>query len=113
MVALDRFHAVVASSRAGSRDGLVPTGDGGGVTEVSGDGELFSGLPEEVRRLLGTPPATEKMLLELSMAWAGLPSGQARMAEWLRLFVITWDPLEWLTDRPDGFATVNVDPDAV
>src|SRR5215470_10178065 len=53
------------------------------------------------------------MLLELSMAWAGLPSGQARMAERLRLFVITWDPLEWLGDRPDGFATVNVDPGSI
>jgi hypothetical protein len=77
------------------------------VTEVSG--ELLSGLPEEVRRLLGAPPVTEKKLLELGVSWAGLPSGQARMAKLLRLFVITWDPLEWLADRPDGFATVNAD----
>jgi hypothetical protein len=32
------------------------------------------------------------------------------MAEQLRVFVITWDPLEQLVARPDGFATVNADP---
>jgi hypothetical protein len=83
----------------------------GTVPEMSG--EVLSGLPEEVRQLLAEPPVTEKKLLELGVSWAGLPSRQARMAEWLRLFVITWDPLEWLADRPDGFATVNVDPGGV
>jgi len=78
------------------------------VTDVSG--ELLSGLPEEVRRLLSAPPVTEKKLLELGVAWTGLPSEQAWMAERLRLFVITWDPLEWLAARPDGFATVNAGP---
>jgi hypothetical protein len=73
-------------------------------------GELLSGLPEEVRRLLAVPPVTEKKLLELEMVWARLPYEQAQMAERLRLFVITWDPLEWLAARPDGFATVNADP---
>jgi len=78
------------------------------VTEVSG--ELLSGLPEGVRRLLAAPPVTEKKLIELDVAWPGLPYEQARMAERLRLFVITWDPLERLAARPDGFATVNADP---
>ena len=32
------------------------------------------------------------------------------MAARLRLFVITWDPLERLVDRPYGFATMNADP---
>src|SRR6266511_50413 len=54
-------------------------------------------------------PVTEKKLLELAVAWTGLPAAQARMAERQRLFVITWDPLERLAARPDGFATVNAD----
>ena len=83
-------------------------GYGGTVTDVSG--ELLSGLPEGVRRLLSASPVTEKKLLELGVAWTGLPSEQAWMAERLRLFVITWDPLEWLAGRPDGFATVNAGP---
>jgi hypothetical protein len=72
--------------------------------------DLLAGLPEEVQRLLAAPPVTEKKLLELGVAWTGLPVEQAWMAEQLRVFVITWDPLEQLADRPDGFATVNADP---
>ncbi|HSZ31514.1 MAG TPA: hypothetical protein VK784_17365 [Pseudonocardiaceae bacterium] len=68
---------------------------------------LSSGLPDEVWQLLATPPVTEKKLLELSVAWPGLPSSQARVAAALRLFVITWDPLEWRAERPGGFATAN------
>jgi len=63
--------------------------------------------------LLAAPPVTEKKLLELAVAWTGLPAAQARMAERLRLFVITWDPLERLAARPDGFATVNADASGV
>jgi len=77
------------------------------VTDV-GD-ELFSGLPDGVRRLLSAPPVTEKKLLELGVTWTGLQPNEARMADVLRLFVITWDPLEQLAERPDGFATVNAD----
>lgn len=73
------------------------------------DEGLLADLPDAVRRLVAAPPLTEKNLLELSVTWADLPSEQARMAEQLRLFVITWDPLDRLEDRPAGFATVNVD----
>jgi len=45
--------------------------------------ELLSGLPEAVRRLLAAPPVTEKKLLELEVAWPGLPSKQALVAQWL------------------------------
>src|SRR6266702_4464427 len=38
---------------------------------------------------------------------SGLPAGEARMAEALRVFVLTWDPLELDEPRPDGFAAVN------
>ena len=88
-----------------------PVGYGETVTEVSG--ELLSGLPDGVWRLLAAPPVTEKKLLELAVAWTGLPAAQARMAERLRLFVTTWDPLERLAARPDGFATVNADASGV
>jgi len=81
----------------------------GKVTSMSGD--LVSGLPDDVQRLLAAPPVTEKKLLELSVAWADLSLAQARLADAVRLFVITWDPLEGIAPRPDGFATVNVDPD--
>jgi len=72
--------------------------------------DLLRGLPDELRPLLAAPPVTEKKLLELSVTWTGLPAAPARAAEWLRLFVITWDPLERQPTRPDGFATVNVGP---
>ncbi len=68
---------------------------------------LSSDLPDEVRQLLATPPVTEKKLLELGVAWPGISPSQARMADALRLFVITWDPLEWRVRRPGGFATAN------
>jgi hypothetical protein len=78
---------------------------------VTGSGaELLSGLPDRVQRLVATPPATEKKLLELSATWAGLPPSQARMVEALRLFLITWDPLELRAPRPTAFATVNGGP---
>lgn len=73
-------------------------------------GDLLSGLPDEVRTLLAAPPLTEKKLLELGASWPSLSPGHARMADALRLFVITWDPLELLAPRPDAIATVNADP---
>ena len=78
------------------------------MTGVSG--ALLAGLPDEVQRLLATPPIAEKKLLELGVSWTGLPPGRARMARALRLFVITWDPLERHAPRPDGFATANGGP---
>jgi hypothetical protein len=79
---------------------------------VSIDGEgLYADLPAAACRLLDTPPLTEKKLLELSVAWPGLAGVQARVAGLLRVFVITWDPLEHQAPRPEGFATINVDRD--
>jgi hypothetical protein len=68
---------------------------------------LWAGLTDRVRRLLAEPPAMEKRLIELNVAWPGLAPGLARMADAVRLFVITWFPLEGLVDRPGGFATTN------
>jgi hypothetical protein len=75
------------------------------------DEQLYADLPDELAHLLAAPPVTEKKLLELGIAWTGLSGVQARMAELLRVFVITWDPLERRGARPEGFATVNVDAD--
>jgi hypothetical protein len=50
---------------------------------------LLAGLPDQARRLLAEPPAIEKRLIELSAAWPGLTNGRARMADAVRLFVIT------------------------
>jgi hypothetical protein len=74
------------------------------------DQGLLSGLPDGVRALLATSPLTETRLLELAARWEGLPRAQARMAEALRLFVVTWDPLEWLAPRPEAVATANAWP---
>lgn len=49
----------------------------------------------------------EKMLIELKPAWPRLTGGLARMAEAVRLFVITWDPLAGPVQRPGAFATTN------
>jgi hypothetical protein len=68
------------------------------------------GLPGDARRLLADPPVTEKKLLELNVTWPDLPAEHAEMASELRLFVITWDPLELRPPRPPAFATANAQP---
>lgn len=74
------------------------------------DHGLLAGLPNGVRALLARPPLTDPKLLELAARWEGLPPEQARMADALRLFVVTWDPLEWLAPRPEVIATANAWP---
>jgi len=56
----------------------------------------------------GYAPVTDKRLLELSVTWTDLSRRRARIAAAVRVFVITWDPLEFQAPRPDGFAAVNV-----
>jgi hypothetical protein len=71
------------------------------------EADLVADLPEGIRELLAAPPLDEKALLELAVTWPGLPPEQAEMASALRLFVITWDPLEHSGPRPRGIATTN------
>jgi hypothetical protein len=71
---------------------------------------LLDGLPDDVRALLARPPLADTRLLELAARWEGLSPGQAAMAEALRLFVVTWDPLEWQVPRPEAVATTNAWP---
>jgi hypothetical protein len=76
------------------------------------DPSLLAGLPDDVQALLASPPLTDPRLLELSARWEGLGLTPAlgRMADALRLFVVTWDPLEWLAPRPEAVATANAWP---
>jgi hypothetical protein len=74
------------------------------------DEGLLSGLPEGVRTLLADPPVSDARLLELAARWQGLLPALAEMADALRLFVVTWDPLEWLAPRPEAVATANAWP---
>jgi len=71
---------------------------------------LLADLPGDVRALLADPPLDDTSLLELTARWEGLTPALAEMAEALRLFVVTWDPLEWLAPRPEAVATSNTWP---
>jgi len=71
---------------------------------------MLAGLPGDVKALLASPPLTDTRLLELHARWQGLTPALARMADVLRLFVVTWDPLEWLAPRPEAVATANAWP---
>jgi hypothetical protein len=70
---------------------------------------MLSGLPDSVSKLLADAPINEKELLELRLTWDDLTPGNARVAETLRVFILTWDPLEVEASRPDAFAAVNED----
>src|SRR5258706_5895417 len=80
------------------------------VTVKAVDGvpdELLNGLPGDAGKLLAAAPVPDRRLGEVSGAWPGLSRGRARMAAAVRVFVITWDPLEFQAPRPDGSAAVN------
>lgn len=72
------------------------------------DERRYLELPDEVVTLLSNPPAGEKALLELAAEWPELDPALAELAESVRLFVLTWDPLDWLPGRPDYFHARNV-----
>jgi len=76
------------------------------------DPVLLAGFPDDVRALLASPPLDDTRLLELGVRWqdAAPGSAPAEVADALRLFVVTWDPLEWLAPRPDAIATTNAWP---
>jgi tetratricopeptide (TPR) repeat protein len=52
----------------------------------------------------------EPKMLELRATWPRLTPDQSTMADALRMFVITWDPLELHPPRPAAFGTVNTGP---
>lgn len=77
------------------------------------DAPVLTGLPAAVSELLASPPLAEKKLLEMALRWEALPPEQAAMADMLRLFVVTWDPIEWRAPRPEAIATANARPDEI
>src|SRR5262249_10127371 len=74
------------------------------------DHGLLSGLPKRRPGSAGQPAAHRPEAARAGCRWEGLPPAQARMADALRLFVVTWDPLEWLAPRPEAVATANPRP---
>ena len=78
------------------------------MTEINA--ALLGGLPSDVQALLARPPLDDTLLLELAARWEGLSPELAAMAEALRLFVVTWDPLEWLAPRSEAVATASAWP---
>jgi hypothetical protein len=75
------------------------------------DERRYLDLPGEVVTLLSNPPVGEKVLLELAAEWPELESALVEVAESVRLFVLTWDPLDWLPGRPDYFHVRNAADD--
>jgi hypothetical protein len=79
---------------------------------LDADSPLLSGLPDDVQQLIVAAPVADKKLLELALDWADLPAVRARVAALLRVFLITWDPLEHVpvpVPRTTGWATLNLD----
>jgi uncharacterized protein YchJ len=75
-----------------------------------GSADPFVRLPGQLKTLLIGAPVDDKMLAELSVSWPGLDGARRQMAEALRVFVVTWDPLESWAPRPTAAATVNAGP---
>jgi hypothetical protein len=75
------------------------------------DERRYLALPGEVVTLLSSPPVGEKALLELAAEWPELDPALVEVAESVRLFVLTWDPLDWLPGRPDYCHARNVADD--
>ncbi len=97
--------------RANARGPLGDLRAGDTVTRVSTGGTgPFASLPADVVEVMAGAPIQEKVLAELGVAWPGLDEPQARMAEALRMFLVTWDPLEHHVPRPVAFASVNAGP---
>lgn len=67
-------------------------------------------LPADLRAALDAAPADERVLLELRLTWPALDEARARIAARLRVFLLTWDPLDW-HDRPLARATATGDGD--
>jgi hypothetical protein len=69
--------------------------------------------PSDLHELLADAPTGDYSLLELELGWDRLDEADEQFAAALRLFVITWDPLDWLPDRGFVWATTNADGDTL
>jgi SEC-C motif len=68
---------------------------------------------DDALELLVAPSKDEYALLEFALDWNGLDGAEAQLAAAVRLFVITRDPLDWLTNRGFTWATANADGDTL
>ncbi|HTJ75937.1 MAG TPA: SEC-C domain-containing protein [Acidimicrobiales bacterium] len=66
--------------------------------------DRLAGLPNDVAGALRVAPAEEKAQLELALQWTDLEGAPARVAERVRVRVLTWDPLGWMGERAAGLA---------
>ncbi|MCA1677689.1 MAG: SEC-C domain-containing protein [Actinobacteria bacterium] len=71
----------------------------------------MAGLPGDVREALAAAPDDGRALLELRLGWWEIGEAEARIAGRLRVFLLTWDPLEWVGGRGPGWATATGDGD--
>ncbi len=69
--------------------------------------DVLEGLPADVRGAIEAAPMGDKSLLELKLVWGELPPEEKEAAERVRVFLITWDPFDWLDGRDLFFATTN------
>jgi hypothetical protein len=64
--------------------------------------------------LVHAAPEDEYALLELRLDWPyDLEIYPTTLSLWLRLFVITQDPLSWIADRGEAWATATADDDVL
>ena len=72
----------------------------------------FAGVTEDVRDALAGVPECERALLELRLSWPAHGEREALIAARLRVFVLTWEPFEWMRDRGTAWATATGDGDS-
>ena len=70
--------------------------------------DRLEGLSEDVAAALGNPPVEQKAVLDLALHPPGLQGAAARVAERLRVRVLTWDPVGW-TEEGDAGPAVTVE----
>jgi hypothetical protein len=70
----------------------------------------LAGLSTDLAAMLTDAPVQDKVLAELAVSWPSLGGPEAGIAEALRLFLLTWDPLDLRAPRPVASATANAGP---
>ena len=64
--------------------------------------DRFEGLPEAVAAALRRVPVDEKAQLEVAVSWPDLEGAASRVAERVRVRVLTWDPIGWIDELEPG-----------
>ncbi len=64
--------------------------------------DRFEGLPDAVTAAFRQVPVDEKAQLEVALRWPDLEEAASRVAERLRVRVLTWDPIGWIDEVEPG-----------